>query len=496
MENKVIAVGKEAQDLLLKGVNLVADIVKTTLGPAGSNVVYSNHYNYPLVTNDGVTVAKNVYSDNEIEQQGIDLIKQSSFRTNLLAGDGTTTSIVLAQAIVQEGLKSDKNRIQLRKEINEDCAKVIEELKKTARPVASFDEIKQVATISAESEEIGTTIATAIDKIGKDGQVTVTESEISGVRVEYTQGLDIDEGMIHPYMMNTEKATAVAENPYILIVDTKLSNIKDILPVAQKVGEAGFKQLVVVCDGMDGNMIPTIIKNKQGQEVIDPKTGEKIFVQFEIIGIKFPAVKKQEFIEDIALMTGGKVFGMSTGNFPDKATLDDLGTCDRVVATLKNTTFVGCNGDVSAKIEQLRNAKESSEINKDDYDTRIARLTGQVAVIKVGAPTDSELQYLKLKIEDAVCATRAAIEEGIVRGGGMALKMIALDMKEGVLKNALQAPYNQIQENAGGGLVIGDNVFDPVKVTRYALENACSCAGTLLTVTSAIALKKIKPREY
>jgi chaperonin GroEL len=292
-----------------------------------------------------------------------------------LAGDGTTTSIVLAQAIVQEGLKSDKNRIQLRKEINEDCAKVIDELKKIARPVASFEEVKKVATISAESEEIGDLIATAVDKVGKEGQITVTESEISGIRVEYTQGLDIDEGMIHPYMMNTEKATAVIENPKILIVDTKLSNIKDILPIVEKVGQSGVNQIVVICDGMDGNMVPTIIKNKQGFEVTNPQTGQKVWQQFEILGIKFPAVRKQEFIEDIALMTGAKVMGVSTGLFPDKATLEDLGTCDKLVATLKNTTFVGCNGNVEDKITQIRNERDASEINKADYDARIARLT-------------------------------------------------------------------------------------------------------------------------
>jgi len=483
-QEKVIKTGKDARDSILKGVNLVADIVKQTLGSRGLNAIYTDMYGMPTITNDGVSIAKQVNSTDEIEQLGIDVIKQSSLRTNLYAGDGTTTSIVLAQAIFKEGLKSNKNPIEIRKQINEESAKIIEKLKEMARPVSSFEDVKQVASLSVESEEIGQLIAEANTKVGKDGQVNVQESEVNGVRVEYTNGLEIDEGWIHPMMMNNERAEAIIDNPKILLVDSKLSNIKDVLPIVQKVSESGVSQLVIVCDGMDGNMIPTIVKNKMEQK-------------FEIVGIKIPAIKKNEILEDIALVTGAKIFGMSTGLFPNVGTLNDLGTCDRIVVREKSTTFIGGKGDVTEKIESLKIQKDNSEIHKEDFDARIARLLGQVALIKVGAPTSSELTYLKLKIDDAVCATKAAIQEGIIDGGGLALRDIALqseDMSD-IMKQAIQAPYNQIQENAGGKLEIASNVFDPVKVTRMALENAVSCAGALLTITSAIATKRIVPKE-
>lgn len=485
-QEKVINLGDISR--VIKGANTVADIVKPTLGPKGRNVVFADMYGMPTITNDGVSIAKQVFADDETEQLGIDILKQSSFRTNLFAGDGTTTSIVLAQAIVQEGQKSDKNPIELRKEINDHCAIALGELKKMAKPVTTFEAIKKVATISAESEEIGHLIAEATEKVGKEGQVNVQESEVNGVRVEYTNGLEIDEGYIAEFMMNNERGEAVLNNPYILIVDSKLSNIKDILPVIQKIVDSGATEVLVVCDGMDGNMIPTIAFNKRAKYM----EGKNVM---EIFAVKFPAVRKQEFIEDIALITQGKVIGMTTGLFPDKAELSDLGRCEKVVITAKKTTFINGRGDVSAKVETLKNQREASEINKDAYDARIARLQGKVAVIRVGAPTEAELRYMKLKIDDAVCATKAAIQEGVVRGGGIALKMIALDLPDGVLKTALQAPYNQIQENAGGSLRIEDDIFDPVKVTRCALENACSCAGALLTISSSIATKRVKLKD-
>lgn len=484
--SKIIKTKQEARDSLIKGVDMVADIVRETIGPKGSNVVFTDRYGMPTVTNDGVSIAKEVHSDDEIEQLGIDIIKQSSLRTNFLAGDGTTTSIVLAQAIVHEGMKSSENPIELRNKINGDSLRIIEELKKSAKPISSFEEIKRIATLSAENEEIGFLIATAANTVGKDGRINVQESEISGVSVEYVNGLEIDEGYIIPAMMNQENGTAIVQNPYILIVDAKLSNIKDIAPVVELVAAEGVRQLIVVCDGMDGNVLPTVVANKYRQ---DGKPG------FEIIGVRLPAIRKQEIMADIALVTQGKVFGMSTGVFPKDAKITDLGRCDKIVVEEKNTAFIGGKGNVDTQVELLRNQRDASEINKDRYDERIAWLLGKIAVIKVGAPTDSELRYMKLKIDDAVCATKAAIEEGVVRGGGMALKVIAnmLDLSD-VMKNALQAPYNQIQTNAGGVLRIEDDVYDPVKVTRLALENAVSCAGILLTTHAAIAERKIVPK--
>lgn len=503
---------KRSIDKLVKGIDLLADMVKPTLGPKGRNVMYMDQWNIPRITNDGVTIAKQVFTENETEQMAVDALKQQAARTNMQAGDASTTFITLAQAIVHEGIKSDKHPLEKREEINNHCAIVLGELKKSAKPVKTFEEIKNIATISVEDDKIGHLIAEANEKVGKEGKIDVQESEVSGIRVEYTNGLEIDEGYIAEFMMNNERGEAVLHNPYILIVDSKLSNIKDILPVMQNLVDNGIKEVLLMCDGLDGNMIPTIAKNKyakmQGTDVM------------EIIAVKFPAVRKPEFIEDIAMVTEGKIFGMSTGLFPDKAPLDNmargpqgqclnkqylidskkfieenLGQCEKVIITAKKTTFIGGKGDIAAKIETLKNQRDASEINKDNYDDRIARLKGQVAVIKVGAASGVDLGYLRDKIEDAIYATKGAIQEGAVRGGGVALKMIAMELPNGILKQALQAPYNQIQENAGGNFKIEDNVFDSVKSTRIVVENACSFAGSLLTTNSSIATVRVKPKD-
>ena len=487
-QSKKILQGKKAIDTLMRGVNLVADIVKQTLGPKGRNVVFADMYGMPTITNDGVSIARQVFSEDETEQLGIDIVKQSSFRTNLIAGDGTTSSIVLAQAIIKEGLQSKTHPLVLRNEINSQCAEIVQKLIDSARPISTHEEIARVATISSEDPAIGEIIATATETIGKEGQITVQESEINGLRVEYTSGLEIDEGYIADFMMNNERGEAIINNPYILIVDSKLSNIKDLLPILQKVADAGMNEVVLVCDGLDGNMLPTIAMNKRAKYI----EGKPVM---EIFAVKFPAIRKDEFVEDIALVTQGKVIGLSTGLFPDKATLQDLGRCERVVMTNKKTSFINGQGDVSEKVATLKNQRDASEINKEDYNNRIARLQGKVAVIRVGAPTEAELRYMKLKIDDAVCATKAAMEEGVVRGGGIALKTLALDMEDGVLKNALQSPYNQIQENAGGHFTIADDIVDPVKVVRYALLNAVSCAGALLTISSSIATTRVIPEK-
>jgi len=499
-QDKIIVSEQEGINLLSSGIDKL-DIVVSTLGPKGANVLFANMYNYPQITNDGVTVAKQVKSDNEIEQLAIDTIVQASLRTNQMAGDGTTTSMCLAQAIWREGLKSDKNPNDIRREINEDCAKVITELKKMAKPISTFEEIKRIATISAESEEIGTLIAEATEKVGKDGQIIVQESETAGLTVEYTNGLEIEEGIIIPHMANTERGTAEVKDPYILLVDSKLSNIKDILPAVDALAANGIRQLIVICDGMDGNVPPTVVQNKFPQRL---PSGE-LSVPFEIIGVRIPAVRKPDWIEDIAYVTGAKVFGMSTGNFPKDAFVKGVpfdqiqqyfGRCAKFVATEKKTTLIGGVGDVQEKVKTLKLLRDADEVHKDVYDTRIARLLGQTAVLKIGAPTSAELDYLKLKIDDAVCATKAAMEEGVVKGGGLALVDITHHIDLGdILARAITVPWKQIQNNAGGNLEIGEDVFDPVKVTRLALENACSCAGTLLTCKgNAIANKRITPQ--
>jgi len=485
---KDIKENKESMDSLVKGIDTLANIVKQTLGPKGRNVMFEDQWGISRITNDGVTIAKQIFSKDETENMAINSLKQNAARTNMQAGDASTTFITLAQSILHEGLKSTKHPLEKRDEINRDCQVALGELKKSAKPVKTFEEIKQIAIVSCEDETIGSIIAEATYKVGKEGQVSVQESEVNGVRIEYINGLEIDEGYIAEFMMNNERGEAVLHNPYILIVDSKLSNIKDILPIMQKVADSGKNEVLLLCDGLDGNMLPTIAKNIYAKRV-----ERKPFL--EVIAVKFPAIRKPEFIEDIALVTEGKIMGMKTGLFPDEATLDDLGTCEKVVITTKKTVFIGGKGNVEEKIETLRNQRDASEINKDAYDARIARLKGEVAVIKVGAASGVDLGYIRDKIEDAVYATKGAVEEGAVKGGGVALKMIALDLPDGILKEALQAPYNQIQENAGGNFKIKDNVMDSVKSTRIVLENAASFAGAVLTTSASVATCRIRPKE-
>lgn len=490
-QEKQILSDSESMNSLVAGIDKLANIVKKTLGPKGANVMFMNQWGQPQITNDGVSIAKQVMTENETEMMAIDALKQQAMRTNMQAGDASTTFITLAQAIIKEGLKSEKHPLEKREEINRDCQTVLSELKKTAKPVSTFEEIKQIATVSVEDEALGHLIAEANEKVGKEGKIDVQESEVNGIRVEYTNGLEIDEGYIAEFMMNNERGEAVIENPAILIVDSKVSNIKDLLPILQKLADSGKTQALLLCDGLDGNMIPTIAMNKRAKYM----EGKNVM---EIFAVKFPAVRKPEFIEDIAMITQGKVMGMATGLFPDKAELTDLGKCDKVVITSKKTTFIGGKGSIEEKIETLKNQRdlsERTELDKSAYDDRIARLKGQVAVIKVGAASGVDLGYMKDKIEDAIYATKGAIQEGAVRGGGVALKMIALDLPDGILKEALQAPYNQIQENAGGNFKIEDFVMDSVKSTRIVLENACSFAGSLLTTSSSIATVRIKPKE-
>ena len=504
-QEKEILEDKLSMESLVRGIDKLANIVKKTLGPKGSNVMFTDQWGIPRITNDGVTISKQISSPNETEDMAIQALKQQAARTNMLAGDASTTFITLAQAIIKEGLKSTKHPLEKRNEINKDCEVVLGELKKTAKPVTTFEEIKNIATIAVEDETIGHLIAEANEKVGKEGKIDVQESEVNGIRVEYTNGLEIDEGYVAEFMMNNERGESVLHNPYILIVDSKLSNIKDILPIMQKVADAGKQEVLLLCDGLDGNMLPTIAKNVYAKRV----EGKPVL---EVIAVKFPAVRKPEFIEDIALVTQGKVMGMKTGLFPDKATLDDLGTCEKVVITAKKTVFIGGKGDVEEKITTLRNLKDTSEINKDAYDDRIARLKGQVAVIKVGAASGVDLGYLKDKIEDAIYATKGAIQEGAVRGGGVALLEIAKILPNGILKSAIQVPYHQIQVNAGrtrrwwywflgykdgykNEFPIAENVWDSVKSTRIVCENACSFAAALLTTSSSIASVRVKPKE-
>ncbi len=487
-QSKIILSDNSSLEKISSGLELICNPVKRTLGPKGCNVMYADPYGIPRITSDGVTVARQIFSDDETEQMVIDAIKQNAMRCNRFAGDASTTFTTLVQAIYKEGQKSSKHPLEKQEEITQQCELVIKELKKNAKSISTFEEIKQIATISARSEEIGEKIAEATKKVGKEGKIDVQESETNGIKIEYAPGLEIEEGYVAEFMMNNERGEVVLNNPYILIIDSKLSNIKDVLPIMQKVVDSGANEILLLCDGLEGNMLPTIALNKRAKYM----EGKNVM---EVIAVKFPAVRKEEFIEDIALVTQGKIMGMKTGLFPDKALIADLGRCDKVVITNKKTIFIGGKGDVSEKIKTLKNQRENSESDKDGFNARIARLQCKTAVIKVGAPSEQDLSYLKDKIEDAVYAAKGAVEEGAVRGGGIALKMIALDLPDGILKKALQSPYNQIQENAGGKFKIADDIWDSLKSTRYAVEHACNLAGALLTTPITIATKRVKPEK-
>ena len=480
-KNKIIVTGENSRAKLLKGADMVADLVKLTLGPKGRNVVFTQEHGlYPTVTNDGVSIARNVFSDDEIEQVGIDLIKQASMQTSYHAGDGTTTSMVLAQAIAHAGFEACEvtSPMEVKKQIERECELVVQELKALARPVDNFGQMVMVASAAAESEEWGKTVAQVFQDVGPNGVVTVDQTPEVGVRAVITTGLEVQEGWISSYMINSEKNEAIIEDARILICDQKLTTIKDIVPLIEKLSKQGINKLVVVCDGMDNNLIATAAINKQKGT-------------FEILGIKLPYTEKQEFMENIAAVTGASITG-TTGLMIDQIDIAELGFCNKVVATQESTLFIGGSGDISTLVASLEKTKEDT---KDKYfiskaETRLAKLSGGVGVIWVGAATEAEMKYTKLKIDNAVSSLKCAMEEGIVPGGGLTLsKLSTIQGGYPLIAECLHAPIKQMQANAGGEFIVPDNIFDPVKVTRTALQNACSLAATLITVEAVIADK-------
>lgn len=525
--SKVIKFNEEARKSLKKGIDTVADAVKITLGPRGRNVVLDKSYGGPTITNDGVSIAKEISLKDKFENMGAEIVKEVATKTNDIAGDGTTTSVILTQAIVSEGMKHTTmgvNAMLLRAGIEEATQEAIKSLKSIAKPIKSKDEIRQVATISAESEEIGKIIADTIDKVGKDGVVTVEESQSIGIDSEVVEGLEFDRGYVSAYMItNAERMEAEYKDVPILITDKKISTIKEILPLLEKIAQSGKKDLVIIADDVDGEALTTFVVNK-------------LRGGFNVLAVKAPGYgdKKKEILSDIATTIGGKVVSEELGLKLENADLNVLGRASKVIATKDKTIIVdgkGKKADINARITQLKKQKQStdSKFDAEKIEERIAKLSGGVAVIKVGAATETEMKYLKLKIEDAVNATKAAIEEGIVAGGGSALIHAARKLQEteltislsekqlgySILLKALTAPLKQIAINAGkdDGSVIVDKVLksneetvgydalsdkifknmlekgiiDPVKVTRTALENAASAASILLTTEVAIA---------
>jgi chaperonin GroEL len=517
---KQIVFDVEARSALERGVNALSDAVKITLGPKGRNVVLEKKFGSPLITNDGVTIAREIDLEDPLENMGAQLVKEVATKTNDVAGDGTTTAALLAQAIIREGLKNvaaGANPMVLKKGIEMAVATAVEELKKNSHPVASKTEIAQVASVSANEQEIGDLIAGAMEKVGNDGVITVEESQGFETTHEVVEGMQFDRGYVSPYMVtDTDKMEAVLEEPCILITDKKIAAIQDILPVLEKVVQSG-KQMVIIAEDIEGEAQATIILNK-------------LRGTFTCVAVKAPGFgdRRKAMLEDIAILTGGRVITEDVGLKLENTTLQMLGGARQVKITKDTTTIIdgkGQSSEIKARVGQIKRQYEesTSDFDKEKLQERMAKLAGGVAVIKVGAATETELKEKKLRIEDALSATRAAVEEGIVSGGGVALievieAVTALEADGDVLtginivKKALEEPLKQIASNAGkeGAVVvekvksmekgIGFNaatevyenmikagIVDPAKVARSALQNAASIAAMLLTTETIVA---------
>ncbi|MDQ2652342.1 MAG: chaperonin GroEL [Chloroflexota bacterium] len=525
--SKVIEFNDTARASLKAGVDTVANAVKTTLGPKGRNVALDKAWGAPTVTHDGVTVAKEIALDNQFANMGAQLLKEAATRTNDVAGDGTTTAIVLAQAIVHEGLRNiaaGANAMLLKQGIDRASAVLVQALQDMATPVQGKAEIAQVAAISAADAGIGQLIAEVMEKVGKDGVITVEESKGLAFETEYTEGLQIDRGYLSPYLVtNPERMEAELNDPFILVTDKKISALTDILPVLEHVVQHN-KPLVIVAEDVAGEALATLVVNKMRGTLL-------------VLAVKAPGFgdRRKEMLRDIAAVTGAQVVSEEIGRSLISVSADDLGQARRVISTKDTTTFIDGAGEtevITGRIEQIRAqvAATTSDFDREKLQERLARLAGGVAVIKIGAATETELQEKKHRVEDALSATRAAVEEGIVPGGGVALlrARTALDTVEAegdvltgvnILRRALEAPLRGIVSNAGqdGGVVMervrraqseqdnpyigydvtGDTyvdmlqagIIDPVKVTRSAVENAASIAGMILTTEALISDK-------
>lgn len=526
---KEIKFSEEARKSLERGVNKLADTVKVTLGPKGRNVILQKSFGAPLITNDGVTIAKEIEFEDAYENMGSELVKEVATKTNDIAGDGTTTATVLAQAIVREGLKNvaaGSNPILLRKGINKAVEIAVETLKSNSKTVENKESIAQVAAISAGDEQIGELIADAMEKVGKDGVITVEESKSMGTNLNVVEGMQFDRGYVSAYMAtDVEKMEAVLQDPYILITDRKISSIQDILPLLEQIVQQGRK-LVIIAEDVEGEALSTLVVNK-------------LRGTFEVVAVKAPGFgdRRKEMLQDIAILTGGQVISEELGLDIKETTLEQLGKASSVKVTKETTTIVDGAGEqdkIKERVEQIKRQVEetTSEFDKEKLQERLAKLAGGVAVIEVGAATETELKEKKLRMEDALNATRAAVEEGIVAGGGTALieamkevekeiESETAEVKTGmqIVAKALQEPLKQIATNAGlEGAVIVENVkkspvnegfdalneqyvnmiekgiIDPTKVTRSALQNAASIAAILLTTEAAVVeIKKDEP---
>ena len=520
---KLIKSGEEARKKLENGVNVLADAVKVTLGPKGRNVVLDRKFQTPLITNDGVTIAKEIELADPFENMGAQIIKEVSVKTNDVAGDGTTTAAVLAQAIIKEGMRNfaaGANPIVLKKGINKAVDAVVSELKKQSKPIEDEKSIEQVASISAGDTEVGKLIGEAMKKVGKDGVITVEEGKTLETTLDVVEGMQFDRGYASSYMVtNSEKMEAVLDDPVILITDKKISTMQEILPLLEQVAKSGLKMLIIA-DDVEGEALTTLVINK-------------LRGTFTCVAVKAPGFgdRRKAMLQDIAILTGGNVISDELGRSLNTATLQDLGRARSVVVTKDTTTIVdgaGSSAEIKERVNAIRSQVETctSDYDREKLQERLAKLAGGVAVIRVGSATEVEMKEKKLRIDDALAATRAAVEEGIVCGGGVALlgtipavkKVVdKLDGDEKVgaqiILASLQAPIRQIARNAGvdGGVVVDKilsseqanfgydalndryvdmietGIIDPTKVTRSAIQNAASASSTLLTTECIIA---------
>jgi chaperonin GroEL len=523
---KQLVFNEEARRSLKRGVDILANAVATTLGPKGRNVALDKKYGAPTVTHDGVTVAKEIELADPFENMGAQLLKEAATKTNDIAGDGTTTATVLAQIIVNEGLKNvaaGANPMLIKRGIERGVEAVVEHIKNMAVEVNKKDQIAQVATISAQDAEIGNLIAEVMDKVGKDGVITVEESKSLNFETEYVEGMQFDRGYISPYFItNPERMEAEINEPYILIHDKKISAAADLIPLLEKLVQRGKRDLVIIAEDVDGEALATLVLNK-------------LRGMLNVLAVKAPGFgdRRKAMLQDIAILTGGQVITEEMGRKLEGVTIEDLGRADRVVSTKDDTTIIGGRGDekrIKARIEEIRVEieKSTSDYDKEKLNERLAKLAGGVAVIRVGAATETELKEKKHRVEDALSATRAAVEEGIVPGGGVALlqaisaleniKMEQEDEQVGIniLRRALEEPIRRIVANAGmdGSVVVQQvrtmskdqdkkffgydviageyvdmlkaGIIDPAKVTRGALQNAASIASMILTTEALV----------
>lgn len=518
---KQIVFDEEARQALKRGVDKLARAVRVTLGPKGANVVLEKGYGSPVITNDGVSIAKEIELPDKIENIGAALVKEASSKTNDVAGDGTTTAVILAQAIIVEGLKNvtaGANPMTIKRGIEKGVEAIVAELSKMAKPLSKKEEIEQVATISAQDQKIGKLIAEIIDLVGKDGVITVEESQTFGLSKEVVEGLQFDRGYVSPYMItNADRMEAAYQNAKILITDQKISSLQEFLPLLEKLAQTGVKELVIIADEVEGEALATLVVNK-------------LRGTFNALAVKAPGFgdRKKEMLEDIAIVTGGTVISEERGVKLSKAELSMLGSAHKVIATKENTTIIGGKGkkqDIENRVKQIRAQMEQtdSEFDREKMQERLAKLSGGVAVVRVGAATEVEQKEKQYRIEDAIAATKAAVEEGIVPGGGVAFirALDALDRVKinddervglDILRRALEDPLRQIAENAGvdGAVAVSEvkkgkgafgfnamtgvyedlvksGVVDPTKVTRSALQNAASVAAMFLTTEVVVA---------